>query len=110
MKNLTIQQKLYDLMKWFFPIVDNFPKYEKFVLCTQIKNLVLEISKLIIEANKSKSKVRFLNRIDVKIEQLRMLIRFAHDRKYLSHKKYENVSKKIDEIGRMLGGWIKSCL
>jgi four helix bundle protein len=97
-------------MVWFFPIVDNFPKYEKFVLCTQIKNSVLDISKIIIEANKTRgSKVRFLHRIDVRLEQLRMLIRFAHERKYLNHSKYENVSKKVDEVGRMLGGWIKSC-
>ena len=95
-------------MEWFFPIVDNFPKYEKFVLCTQIKNLVLEIARIIIRANKSSSKKRFLYRIDVKLEELKLLIRFAHERKYLSHGKYENASKKVAEIGRLLGGWIKS--
>ena len=95
-------------MVWFFPIVDNFPKYEKFVLCTQIKNLVLDIARIIITAQKSKSKLRFLYRIDVKIEELRFLVRFAHERKYLSHKKYENTAKKVNEIGKILGGWIKS--
>ena len=95
-------------MCWFFPIVDNFPKFEKFVLCTQIKNLVLEISRIIIRANKSKSKKRFLYRIYVKLEELRLLIRFAHEREYLSHKKYELASKKVNEIGRLLGGWLKS--
>ena len=95
-------------MVWFFPIVDNFPKYEKFVLCTQIKNNVINIAKLIVEANKKKYKKKTLYKIDVKLEELELLIRFAHEMKYLSHKKYENASKKVKEIGRLLGGWIKS--
>jgi len=108
MKNLTIYQRVYDFMLYLFPIVDRFPRYEKFVLCTQIKNCVLEIARKIIRANKSRNKRPLLYDIDVSIEELRMLIRFSHDRKYLSHKSYEETSKRVNEIGRLLGGWIKS--
>jgi len=95
-------------MLWFFPIVDNFPKFEKFVLCTQIKNLVIDIERKIIRANKSRKKKQKLYDIDVMLEELKLLIRFAHERKYLSHKKYENAAKKVSELGRLLGGWLKS--
>jgi len=99
---------MYDFMLYLFPIVEKFPRYEKFVLCTQIKTCVLDIVRHIIKANKIKSKRPILYEIDVKIEELKFLLRFAHDRKYLSHKSYEHSNKLLAEIGRLLGGWIKS--
>jgi len=108
MENLVIYQRVYDLMIYLFPIIDRFPKYEKFVLCTQIKNCVLEIARKIIRANKSRNKRPLMYDIDVSIEEFRMLIRFSHNRKYLSHKSYEETSKRVNEIGRLLGGWLKS--
>lgn len=109
-EDLDIYQKHYDFMCYFFPVVDNFPKREKFVLCTSIKNITLKIFDLIIEANETYgSKLRFLNRIDLQLEKLRLQVRFAKDMTHLSPRKYEIVVKKIDEIGCLLGGWIKSC-
>lgn len=106
--DLIIYQKTYDFMLYLFPIVDRFPKYEKFVLCSQIKNGVLDIARGIVRANKSRHKKSLLFDLDVKLEELRLLVRFSHDRKYLTTKSYEYASKLIAEIGRLLGGWIKS--
>jgi len=108
MENLVIYQRVYDLMLYLFPIIDRFPKYEKFVLCTQVKNCIIDIARHIIKANKSRNKRALLYNIDVFIEELRLLIRLSHDRKYLAHKSYEETSKRVNEIGRLLGGWIKS--
>lgn len=104
---LTIYQRIYDFMGYFFPIVDRFPKHEKFALSTQLKNDVLELARLVIRANKARNKRPMLYDLDVKLEELRMLVRFAHDRKYLSGKSYEHTSRQLAEIGRLLGGWIK---
>jgi len=109
-EDLDIYQKHYDFMCYFFPVIDNFPKYEKFVLCTSIKNITLKIFDLIIEANETYgSKLRFLNRIDLQLKKLKLQVRFAKDMTHLSPRKHKIVVKKIDEIGRLLGGWIKSC-
>jgi four helix bundle protein len=108
MENLIIYQRVYDLMIYLFPIIDRFPRHEKFVLCTELKNCILIIARKIVRANKSRNKRPILYDIDVAIEEVRLLIRFAHDRKYLSHKSYEETSKRINEIGRLLGGWLKS--
>ena len=95
-------------MLYLFPITGRFPKHEKFALCAQIKNCVLEIARTIIRTNKSRNKRPLLYDIDIAIEELRLLIRFSYDRKYLSHRSYEETSKRINEIGRLLGGWIRS--
>ena len=38
---MILYQKVYDFMIYFFPIVERFPKHEKFTLQTQVKNSVL---------------------------------------------------------------------
>ena len=108
--DLIIFRKHYDFMCYFFPVIDNFPKREKFALCTRIKNRVFNILDLIVDANETYgSNIRFLNRIDNELKKLKFQVRFAKDRKHLSIRKHEIVIKKLDEIGRLLGGWIKSC-
>ena len=108
MENLKIYQKTFDFAVYLFPIIDKFPKFEKFALSTQIKNCVLDIERYIIRANKSRQKKPMLYEVDVRIEELKFLLRFAHKRRYLSHKSFEHASKLLVEIGKLLGGWIKS--
>lgn len=108
MQELIIYQKCYDFALYLFPIVDRFPKYEKFAICSQIKSCVLDMTREVVRANKSRNKKPILYDIDVKIEELKFLSRLSHDRKYLSKKSYEHSGKCLSEIGRLLGGWIKS--
>ncbi|MDI1471943.1 diversity-generating retroelement protein Avd [Thermodesulfovibrio sp. 1176] len=108
MENLKLYQKLYDFAMYIFPIIDKFPRYEKFALCSQIKNCVFDAAKLVIKANKIYNKKPIMYEIDIKIEELKFLLRFAHERRYMSHKSYSHSSERLIEIGRILGGWIKS--
>ena len=109
MNNLIIYQKIYDLVLYTFPIIGRFPKSQKFVLGQQIENCLLEIGKLIIYANKLKDKKFKLYEIDIELEKLRFLIRLAKDLKFISIDRYGNFCKLVDEVGRLLGGWLKSC-
>lgn len=108
MENLKIYQKIYDFAVYIFPIIDKFPKREKFALCTNIKNAILDAARLVIRANKSYNKKQMLHEIDIRLEEIKFLLRFSHKMKYLSHKSYSHSSELICEIGKMLGGWIKS--
>jgi len=49
-----------------------------------------------------------LAEIDIELEKLRLLIRLAKDLRLLAMKQYGLIAERIDEIGRLLGGWIKS--
>ena len=42
LKDLIIYQKLYDLIMYAFPIVNRFPKNQRFVLAQQIENALLD--------------------------------------------------------------------
>lgn len=107
MQKLILYQKIYDFLLYLYPVIAKFPKYEKFTLQTQIKNCVLDLERCIIKANKSTTKKSYLYEADVLIEELKTLIRLAHDLRYINPKQYGIVCSKITEIGSLLGGLIK---
>ena len=62
----------------------------------------------IIEANKKYYKKTTLQELDVEVEKLKAYIRLSYKLGFLPPKKYELWSGLVVEIGRMVGGWIKS--
>ncbi len=108
MRELIIYQKHYDLMVYSFPIISRFPKDQRFVLGQQLETQMLEIGKMIVHANKLKQKKSKLYEIDIELEKLRFLIRLAKDLGMMSISKYGHHCERLDEIGRLLGGWLKT--
>ena len=108
MTQLIIFQKHFDLMVYSFPIIGRFPKDQRFVLGQQIENQMLDIGKMIVHANKLKQKKAKLYEIDIELEKLRFLIRIAKDLKIITISKYGHHCERLDEIGRLLGGWMKT--
>lgn len=102
--------------------LNHFPKYEKYGLAQQIRITAYEMYGLIIEAQKRYAKKTTLTNLDIKHEQMRMLVRLAHGLGYFGFKagakqgvktgediadhRYLAISRLIDELGRMIGGWI----
>lgn len=108
-QNLAIFEKTYELILWLYPTVNKFPKSQRFVLGQQIENTILEILKGIIEANQERNKLAYLKKISVELDKLRILVRLSKDLRFISIRQYSFAAEKINEIGKMLGGWIKSC-
>ena len=59
-------------------------------------------------AGKSTTKKKLLYDADVELVILRYYIRIAYDQEYISGHTYGVAAKKLTEIGKMLGGFIKS--
>ena len=109
MEELTIYQKHYDLILYAFPIVNAFPRAQRFVLGQQIQNCLLDIARLIVQANKQRgNRLPVLAQVDIELEKLRLLIRLAKDLRMISVKQYGALAERSNEIGRLLGSWIKS--
>ena len=107
-KNLTIFEKIYELILWLYPTVNKFPKSQRFVLGQRIENIILKLLEGIIEANQETAKLPYLKKISVELDKLRILIRLSKDLKFISIRQYVFASEKVNEIGKMLGGWMKS--
>jgi hypothetical protein len=97
----------YDLLKWAIPTLKKFPRDQRFLLGDRIENHTLDILELLICANYSRDKLGYLQEANRKIELLRFLWRLSLDLGYLSTRRYEFVSKMLNDIGSLIGGWLR---
>lgn len=103
-----VVEKHYKLILWMLPKIANFPKDQRFLLADRIETILLEILELLIEAVYSRDKKDILTKANLKLEQLRFMVRIAKDMKYISVKGYDYFCQSALEIGRMVGGWLKA--
>lgn len=75
----------------------------------RIENLILEILEFFILAmsKREKSKLLILEKADVKLKLLKLLIRLSNEHKITADNRHIILSEQIIEIGKILGGWIK---
>lgn len=87
-----------------------FSKNVKYTLGAKIDSLFLDSIENIIKARYSDKieKQIFLRRGSVKLDLLKFFLQISWEIKSLESKKYIRLSEKLDEVGKMLGGWIKS--
>ena len=105
---LHILTKLESLEAYTRIGIRQFPKYEKFLLSAEIRQQLFAIRKNTIRAAKKYAKKTTLTDLDIDIEMLRSDIRIAYRLKYIDEHKLGVWMEKVDEIGRMVGGWLKS--
>jgi four helix bundle protein len=108
LENLKIKQKTEDMIKYGYVALQQFPKSEKFSSVQDVKRTMFSLLEQIIRANRSRDKRIALYAIDTELEILRTQVRLSMELKFLPFQKYETWSCHLAEIGRMLGGWIKS--
>lgn len=110
MDDLLLYQRIYDLILYSFPILNRFPKSQRFVLAQNIQNAFLALAQYVVEANKRTKKLEYLIRADIELEKLRLLIRLAKDLGYFPNfNNYSTHAEKLNEIGRLLGGMLRRC-
>lgn len=97
----------YALVLELYPAVRSFPKSQQFMLGRRIEDAGLDVLTGLIAANKLRIKKGKLLAVDVEVEKLRLLVRLAFDLRFIAMNKYAQLAGKIDEVGRMLGGWMK---
>ena len=107
-QNMIIFQKVYEMNLWLFPLISKFPKNQRFVLGQQMETLALRVMMGIMRANATREKLSHLQTLSVDLDMLRVLMRLAHDLKMITTRQYSFGSEYLSEIGRLLGGWLKS--
>lgn len=103
----VVVSKTYDLTLWMLPKLAKFPRDQRFLLGDRIENMLLDILEDLIDATYTKEKVNILKRTNLRLEKLRFLVRLSSDMRFINLTSYEFAGRGIDEVGRMVGGWIK---
>ncbi len=108
MQELIVFKKSYDFSNWLFQHTNKFPKSHRFSVAVELENGMLEFLRLISIANHRRQKLPLLKAADEELVVLRIFLRLSHDLKCISTSSYEYAIKQLEEIGKMLGGWVKS--
>ncbi|MFA6077108.1 MAG: four helix bundle protein [Candidatus Paceibacterota bacterium] len=108
--DIPILRKSYDLYKEFYKLRLVVPKQDRYVLWQKCENtLITVLEGALLASQQSKmEKLPTLERTSVKLNFLKVCVRLMKDVKAINSKTYIVIEADLDEIGKMLGGWIKS--
>jgi len=98
---------MYDLILWYVPRLNKFPRNHKFMLGDRIQSTLYTLLEGLIRARYEREKLGVLESLNVELEVLRYQTRLCKDFDLLDVRRYEHVSKLINEIGENLGGWLR---
>lgn len=89
--------------------VSGFPKHERYSLGEKIENGILDCIELSIATNIATKyeKEKYLIRLGAKVDLLKILFRLTFNLEFIELPEYLDVEKRLREVGKMTGGWIK---
>lgn len=105
-----IVAKAYDLLKTAIPLLNDLPRNFKFSLGDRLQNHLSDILELLIEAIylPPAEKKPALRRVNLQLEKVRLYFRLGFELGLYNSGRYRDFSERVDEVGRMTGGWLKS--
>ncbi len=106
-----IFQMIYQLYLSWYIRCGQIPKKDRFTIGQKTESMLLEILILIVTAYHTKDiehKRQSLYKANTLLECIKITIRLAKDIKALEQRWYIDYEQRIQEIGKMLGGWIAS--
>lgn len=106
--NLPLIHKLIESYKIWQGFLSHFPKTSRATLGAKIDRQFIKVFTLSYQSYflKPKSKLPLLKKASFELDCLKFFLRVAWEIEALDHKKYALISKNIDVIGKMIGGWI----
>ena len=101
--------KTSDFLLWLLNHTESFPRSERFRMAKRLEDSAFRFYELLIEASRStRQKRSLLLAADLELEKLRLFVRLAQQRKLTKLAQYHFAAQSLVEIGKLLGGWMKS--
>ena len=107
LKTPTVLTRVKESYALWFKTFADFPKIYRYNLGGKIEECFLILldnifSSLYLPKNE---KVEKLALAIIKLDSLKFFLQLAWENKCLSNQKYSELSEKLNEVGKMLGGW-----
>lgn len=106
-RNLPIVTRWLDFTTWLLQTTAGFPKHLRHSLVHHLDEEALQLLLLLTEASYRRRKLNLLREANLRLSRLRMLLEVAQRLGALSPGAHERALLATDEVGRMLGGWIR---
>lgn len=106
-KLIPVVLKLKDCYGVWQKYLNNFPKNKRFTLGSKIDTILLETieSSFIASYSDPQTKICLINKTITKIDLLKLLVSLCWEQKAISNSSFSDLSNRLLEIGKMLGGW-----
>lgn len=107
---MVIFTRTYDFISWLLPLAEGFPRSQRFVLTARLQNAALNFQEYIIEANAMRGADRGtrLHAADAELVKVRLYLRICEKWSWFTAGQYRHASLMVAEIGKLLGGWLKT--
>jgi hypothetical protein len=104
---IPVVQRSYDLCAGLYEHVNRFPRAQRTLPGRVILEDALQMLVLLTVANRRTQKHETLAEASGRLDALRITLRLSRRLGYLSNGGYAGLTEVADEVGRMLGGWLK---
>ena len=105
-KDLLAFKKGYELAMEIFTLSKNFPSEEKYSLTDQIRRSSRSVCTNLVEAYRRRRYIDYfiskLNDCETENAETQVWLDFAHDCKYITSEKYNLLTTKNDEVGKLV--------
>ncbi|MCL5952601.1 MAG: diversity-generating retroelement protein Avd [Chloroflexi bacterium] len=109
-EEMIIFARTYDFVSWLVPLTLRFPRAQRFVVTRRLQDAALNFQELLIEANSHRGNMRAqkLRAADTELLKVRLYLRLCERWQWISSRQYRYASEIIAQLGRLLGGWLKT--
>jgi len=110
LRNASILQRIKEGYLFWLDISQHIAKSRKYTIGNKIENKfldLLELTYIAYFANKD-CKSEKISQCILSLDTLKFLIYIAWEAKIISHQQYAGIAEKLNETGKMFGGWKNS--
>jgi hypothetical protein len=109
-EEMVIFTRTYDFLSWLLPMTMNFPRPHRFVVTGRLQNAALNFQESLIDANALRGTRRSekLCAADSELLKIRLYLRLCQRWEWITDGQYRHASEMVAELGRLLGGWLKT--
>lgn len=99
----------YDLLRWLVPLAQQLPRTHRSGLGRQLPDTGFRLQRLLLQAARQPDlTVMLLREADATLAELRLLLRLGRDLQIIAFGHYEEGARRLNEIGKLLGGWLRT--
>jgi 23S rRNA-intervening sequence protein len=108
--DIPLFHKVYDLYKLLHSYHEKIPKSQRYTLWQRCENTSLSLLEQLIGTShlQGAERVKILHTMSQSVDLLKVLIRLAQETNTITPTQYVAVQTYLQEIGKMVGGWLKS--
>ncbi|MEI7740909.1 MAG: four helix bundle protein [bacterium] len=109
LNELPILKKLTDAYKLWHTAFRHLPRLSRFTLGAKVDAIFCEVIEHILTAGYAarENKILWLQRASIKLDSLKYFLKLAWELKALNTGCFSEISHKLVEVGKDLGGWLK---